>query len=326
MERIELHIETTSTTMSSISFPESYNDLPFTQIQTRHHPPEPSIIILTLHRPNNHNAFTPTMRDEIVKAYTLFDADPRVKCIVVTGHGRIFCAGADLDDGFGKGVNGGPDAEKVQEHRDGGGIAALAIHHCRKPSIAALQGPAVGIGITLTLPMNIRIAHSTAKIGFVFARRGLVMEACSSYFLPRLIGYSRAMQAVTTGATYPASDRVWDGLFAETCERSEDVVPAALKVAVDVVRNTSAVSTYLMKELMFRDRGSAEGQHLLDSRVIYELFGSADNTEGVQSFMEKRQAVFTGTMETTNVTGYPWWMPLDTSGRPKGATVGRAKI
>ncbi|CAE7218348.1 hypothetical protein P3342_013243 [Pyrenophora teres f. teres] len=309
-----------------MTLPESYNDLPFTQIQTRHHAPEPSVIILTLHRPNNHNAFTPTMRDEIIHAYTLFNADARVKCIVVTGHGRIFCAGADLDDGFGKGVHGGADAETVQEHRDGGGRVALAIHHSLKPTIGALQGPAVGIGITLTLPMNVRIAHSSAKIGFVFARRGLVMEACSSYFLPRLIGHSRAMQAVTTGATYPASHKVWDGLFAETCERAEDVLPTALRVAEDVVRNTSVVSTYLMKELMFRDKGSAEGQHLLDSRVIYELFGSPDNTEGVQSFMEKRQAVFTGTMENTNVTGYPWWMPLDTSTRPKGAPTGRPKI
>jgi len=104
---------------SPITLPTSYNDLPFTQIQTRHHDSDPSIIILKLHRPNNHNAFTPTMRDEIIQAYTLFDADARVKCIVVTGHGRIFCAGADLDDGFGKGVHGGADAEKVQEHRDG---------------------------------------------------------------------------------------------------------------------------------------------------------------------------------------------------------------
>ncbi|KAE8823430.1 hypothetical protein PTNB73_10028 [Pyrenophora teres f. teres] len=217
-----------------MTLPESYNDLPFTQIQTRHHAPEPSVIILTLHRPNNHNAFTPTMRDEIIHAYTLFNADARVKCIVVTGHGRIFCAGADLDDGFGKGVHGGADAETVQEHRDGGGRVALAIHHSLKPTIGALQGPAVGIGITLTLPMNVRIAHSSAKIGFVFARRGLVMEACSSYFLPRLIGHSRAMQAVTTGATYPASHKVWDGLFAETCERAEDVLPTALRVAEDV--------------------------------------------------------------------------------------------
>ena len=155
-----------------------------------------------------------------------------------------------------------------------GGRVALAIHHCRKPSIAALQGSAVGIGITMTLPMNIRIAYASAKIGFVFSRRGLIMEACSSFFLPRLIGHSRALQAVTTGSTYLASHKIWDGLFAEVCDKAEDVLPRALEVAEDVVKNTSGVSTYLMKELMYRDAGSPEGQHLLDSRVIYELFGS----------------------------------------------------
>ncbi|KAL6171157.1 hypothetical protein ACJQWK_04096 [Exserohilum turcicum] len=207
-----------------------------------------------------------------------------------------------------------------------GGRVSLAIHHCRKPSIAAIQGSAVGVGITMTLPMNIRIAAASSKIGFVFARRGIVMEACSSFYLPRLIGYSRAMQAVTTGSTYAATHKVWDGLFADVCEKPEQVLPRALEIAEDVVRNTSSVSTYLMKELMYRDRGSPEGQHLLDSRIIYELFGSPDNKEGVQSFMEKRQAAFTGTMDNTRVTGYPWWVPVDTLGRPKVAPTGGPKI
>lgn len=178
----------------------------------------------------------------------------------------------------------------------------------------------------MTLPANIRIAHSAAKIGFVFSRRGLVMEACSSFFLPRLIGHSRAMRAITTGATYRADDGIWDGLFAETLDRAEDVLPRALEVARDVVRNTSAVSTHLMKELMYRDAGSPEGQHLLDSRVIFELFGSPDNTEGVQSFLEKRQANFTGTLDNTKMTQYPWWMPLDILGRPRVAPMGKPKI
>jgi enoyl-CoA hydratase/carnithine racemase len=202
----------------------------------------------------------------------------------------------------------------------------LSIFHCRKPTIGALQGSAVGIGITMTLPMNIRVGYRNAKIGFVFARRGLIMEACSSFFLPRLIGHSRAMQAITTGATYLAGDKIWDGLFGELVDRPEDVLPKALEVAEDVVRNTSGVSTYLMKELMFRDTGSPEGQHLLDSRIIYELFGSPDNTEGVRSFLQKRPAEFTGSLESTNVTGYPWWMRLDTQGRSKVAPTSRAKI
>ncbi|KAF2853390.1 enoyl-CoA hydratase/isomeras-like protein [Plenodomus tracheiphilus IPT5] len=308
-----------------ISLPQSYNTLPFTQIRTQHHPAEPSIIILTLHRPENHNAFTDKMREEFEAAYAMFDVDDRVKCIVLTGSGRIFCAGADLGIGFGKGADeeGG---EKVVEHRDGGGRITLAIHNTRKPTIAALNGSAVGIGITMTLAANIRIAPRAAKIGFVFSRRGIVMEACSSFFLPRLIGYSRAMQAVTTGATYRADDGIWDGLFAETLERAEDVLPRALEVAGDVVRNTSSVSTHLMKELMWRDAGSPEGQHLLDSRIIFETFGSLDNTEGVQSFLEKRQAKFTGTFDNTKITQYPWWKPLDVLGRPKVAPVGKSKI
>jgi enoyl-CoA hydratase/carnithine racemase len=156
-----------------------------------------------------------------------------------------------------------------------GGRVALAIHHCRKPTIGALQGSAVGIGITMTLPMTIRIAYSQSKIGFVFSRRGLVMEACSSFFLPRLIGHSRALQAVTTGSTYLASDPIWSGLFAHTVDSPEKVLPKALEVASEVVKNTSVVSAYLMREMMYRGKGSAEETHLLDSRLIYELFESA---------------------------------------------------
>lgn len=122
--------------------------------------------------------------------------------------------------------------------------------------------------------MNIRIAYKDAKIGFVFSRRGLIMEACSSFFLPRLIGHSAASAVTTTGSTYLAKDKIWGPLFTELCDRPEDVLPKALSVAEDVVKNTSSVSTYLMKELMYRDTGSPEGQHLLDSRIIYELFGS----------------------------------------------------
>ncbi|KAJ4314416.1 hypothetical protein N0V94_006465 [Neodidymelliopsis sp. IMI 364377] len=313
--------------LPDITLPSSYSDLntTWTSIRTDAHPSEPSIIVLTLYRPGKHNAFTDTMRAEIEKAYAMFDVDERVKCIVVTGDGRIFCAGADLEVGFGGGV-GGEGAERLQDHRDGGGRVALSIHHCRKPTIGALQGSAVGIGITMTLPMNIRLCYRDAKIGFVFARRGLVMEACSSFFLPRLIGHSRAMQAITTGSVYLAKDKVFEGLFAELLDTPEAVLPRALEVAVEVVRNTSVVSTYLMKEMMYRDAGSPEGQHLLDSRVIYELFGSPDNSEGVQSFLEKRPAKFVGTMDNTNVTGCPWWMPIDTLGRAKVDPSGKPKM
>ncbi|KAF2677109.1 enoyl-CoA hydratase/isomeras-like protein [Lentithecium fluviatile CBS 122367] len=301
--------------------PTSYDHLPYTQIRTAHHAANPSIIVLTLHRPQNHNAFTPTMMHEIEAAYALFDIDDRVKCVVFTGgEGRIFCAGADLEMGF---VGG---AEPVGEHRDGGGRVVLAIAHCRKPTIGALTGSAVGVGITMTLPMNIRLTHRAAKIGFVFARRGLVMEACSSFYLPRLIGHSRAMQAITTGSTYLASDPVWNGLFAEVLDSPDDVLKRALQIAEDVVRNTSSVSTYLMKEMMFRDKGSPEATHLLDSRVLFELFSSADNKEGVKSFLEKRPPNFTGTMDNTDLSAYPWWNPIDVVRRPKFETPPKPKI
>ena len=169
-----------------LTLPKSYTSHPYKEIRLHHVPASSStvtpIIVLELYRPNNYNAFTDTIMHEMENAFQLFDVDDRVKCIVVTGYGKMFCAGADLDASF----VGGQEANR--DHRDGGGRVALVIHRCRKPVIGALQGSAVGIGITMTLPMNIRIACKDAKIGFVFARRGLIMEACSSFFLPRLIG------------------------------------------------------------------------------------------------------------------------------------------
>lgn len=169
-----------------LDLPSSYTSLPFKEIRVTHVPdssPEPTpVLVVTLYRPKNHNAFTGTMMAELEHVFTLIDVDDRIKCAIVTGQGRMFCAGADLSVGF----VGGQEDPRV--HRDGGGRVALAIHRCRKPIIGALNGSAVGIGITMTLPMSIRIAYEGAKIGFVFARRGIVMEACSSFFLPRLIG------------------------------------------------------------------------------------------------------------------------------------------
>jgi len=297
----------------TLQLPSSYASHPYQEIRL-HHVPEISkevtpTIILELYRPKNYNAFTNTMMRELEAAFTLFDVDDRVRCIVVTGYGRMFCAGADLETGF---VGG---QEHSRDHRDGGGRAVLAIHRCRKPVIAAMNGSAVGIGITMTLPMSIRIAYKDAKIGFVFARRGLVMEACSSFFLPRLIGFSKALHLVTTGATYPASHPLYNSLFSETVDTPEGVLPRALELADEIVKNTSSISTYLMREMMYRDTGSAEGQHLLDSRVIYELFGSKDNTEGVKAFLDKRPVKFTGTMQNDAPDAWPWYQTVDTGNR-----------
>jgi enoyl-CoA hydratase/carnithine racemase len=307
-----------------LSLPDSYETLPLKEIRISHHPagsPSPTpIVVLTLYRPGKHNAFTDTMMLELERAFQLFDVDNRIKCIVVTGHGRIFCAGADLATSFRR------TDEKINEHRDGGGRVSLAIHNCRKPTIAALNGAAVGVGITMTLPMAIRLAPKNAKIGFVFARRGLVMEAASSYFLPRLVGLSKAMHLVSTGATYPASHKLYESLFSETLDRPEDVLPRALEIAQGMADNCSGVAWALMRDMMWRNPGTAEETHLLDSRIIYEMFSSSDNKEGVKAFLEKRPVNFTGTVEKDAPGAYPWWTPVDVVERAKAQPIPKAKI
>jgi len=245
------------------------------------------------------------MASSLVTAFDLLSLDPRVKCIVVTGHGNFFCAGADLDAGLSY------ETDTLRTHRDGGGQVTMAIHRCRKPVIAAINGSAVGVGITMTLPMSIRIVSRRAKIGFVFARRGIVMEAASSYFLPRLIGFSRAMHLVTTGEVLPAGHELLRELFSEVVPEDK-VLERALEVAKVVSENTSGVSTGLMRDLMWRNPGTAEGTHLLDSKILLELFQAKDKKEGIDSFLEKRKPDFKGTMERDAPSVWPWWEPIDT--------------
>jgi len=218
---------------------------------------------------------------------------------------RCFCAGADLETGL------KASQDTVRTHRDGGGRVALAIYRCMKPVIAAINGSAVGVGVTMTLPMNIRIVSSKAKLGLVFARRGIVMEACSSFFLPRLIGYSKAMHLVTTGAVYPSTSPLFDGLFSEILE-PENVLPRALELADEISKNTSTVSTLLMKDMMWRGPSTAEETQLLTSKLLKELFEGRDKQEGVDAFLEKRQADFRGTLDEDAPSAWPWWKPIDT--------------
>lgn len=300
--------------------PESYTNLPFRHIKVSHVPessPTPTpVVLLTLNRPQQHNAFTDIMRGDIEKAYELFEADDRVKCIVITGAGKSFCAGADLSIGFVGGTSKDGKTqnakdEKDQDHRDGGGRFSLAIHRCSKPTVAAVNGSAVGIGATGVLPACIRVAYAKAKFGFVFSRRGLIMEAASSYFLPRLIGHSRALHVITTGSVYPADSPLFGTLFSELLPTPEATLQRALELADDIAKNTSVVSTKIMRDLMFRGPDSAEATHLLDSRVIHGMFGNKDNLEGVQSFLEKRPPKFEGRMPDEAPAAYPWWSPVD---------------
>lgn len=207
-----------------------------------------------------------------------------------------------------------------------GGRLSLALHSLHKPIITALNGSAVGVGITMTLPTNVRIVYSKAKIGFVFARRGIVMEGCSSFYLPRLLGYSRAMHLITTGSTFEASHEMVRGLFSELVERREDVLPRALQVAEEVVANTSAVSTSLMREMMFRGPSSPEEAHLLESKVLWEIFAGKDKAEGVDAFLEKREARFQGSMQGDAPRVWPWWDQVDTAYPTKVVKAGDSKL
>ncbi|RDW73123.1 putative enoyl-hydratase isomerase family protein [Coleophoma cylindrospora] len=297
-------------------FPSSYSSLSFQHIRVSHVPesaPSPTpVILITLYRPKNHNAFTDIMTEDLERAFIMLSLDPRVKAIVVTGYSppnapnQIFCAGADLDAGLSY------THDTARTHRDGGGRVALAIHRCTKPVIAAINGSAVGVGITMTLPMNIRIVSNKAKVGFVFARRGIVMEACSSYFLPKLIGLSKAMHLITTGSVYPSTHPLFSELFSEVVE-PDQVLARALELADDVAKNTSAVSTHLMKDLMWRNPGTAEATHLLDSKILLELFEGKDKKEGIDSFLQKRAPEFKASMDRDAPVAWPWWQPINTA-------------
>jgi len=308
-----------------VELPSSYATLDLPHVKVSHVPessPEPTpVLLLTLYRPQNNNAFTRQMQESITTFYTLVNSDKRVKVVVLTGHGKMFCVGADLDIGFlgGAGRAGAKATAKSErdiDHRDGGGRASLAIHQCSKPTVAAMQGSAVGVGITMCLPATIRIAYAKAKIGFVFSRRGIIMEACSHYFLPKLIGLSRALHLTTTGSVYPAEHPLMRELFSEICPTPEATVSRALELADEIAKNTSTVSTKLMRDMMYRGAGSAEEAHLLDSKLIHGLFGSKDNTEGVKSFFEKRPPNFTGTVEDMP-EHWPWWSQIDVGVVPK---------
>lgn len=309
-----------------VKLPSSYAKLELPDIKISHVPEssaEPTpVLVLSLNRPKNHNAFTRPMQDSMTYFYELVNQDPRVKCVVLTGSGKMFCAGADLDIGFGGGASkSGEKKETVRErevdHRDGGGRVSLAIHQCSKPTIAAIQGSAVGVGMTMVLPACIRVVYAKAKVGFVFARRGIVMEACSHYFLPKLIGLSRALHLTTTGGVYTADNPLLKELFSEVLPTPEATLARALELADEIAKNTSTVSTKLMRDMMYRGPTSAEEAHLLDSRILYGLFGTPDNLEGVKSFFEKRPPNFTGIMDNSVPEAWPWWSQVDVGALPK---------
>ncbi|YCK36315.1 enoyl-CoA hydratase-related protein [Actinomadura sp. ATCC 39365] len=266
------------------------------------------VATITLSRPERLNAFTLTMRAELISAFDLADADDEVRAVLVTGAGRAFCAGADLGGGGGT-FGHRAEAELVEgAPRDGGGTVALRIAASLKPVIAAINGPAVGVGVTMTLPMDIRLAAESARFGFVFARRGIVTEAASSWFLPRVVGISRAMEWAVTGRVFPAAEAL-EGRLVSRVLPDEDLLPAAYALGREIADNTSAVSVAAVRRLMWSGLSAASPweAHAADSRLMAELGGAADTVEGVTAFLEKRPADFPMKVSTDLPPGVPTW-------------------
>lgn len=259
-----------------------------------------NIATVTLHRPDKMNAFTGVMMNELLQVFDEIDADDNVRAVIVTGSGRAFCAGADLSHGadtFSDGKLSGQTPTSVR--RDGGGMVTLRMFRCNKPIIGAINGAAVGIGATMTLPMDIRIAADSAKMGFVFTRRGIVPEACSSWFLPRLVGISQAQEWVLTGRVFLADEALRGGLV-RSIHPQEELLQVARELAKEIVDNAAPVSVALARQMMWRMLGASHPMeaHRVDSRGIQERGRSADTREGVMSFLQKRPAVFSDKVTT----------------------------
>jgi enoyl-CoA hydratase/carnithine racemase len=281
-----------------------------------------NVATLTLHRPDKLNAFTGVMMSEMIDSFDRADADDQVRAVIVTGAGRAFCAGADLSAGAktfdyadrsdrpekaGAEVNGEVDwsSEAV---RDGGGRLTLRIFESKKPVIGAINGAAVGVGATMQLPMDIRIASETARFGFVFARRGIVPEACSSWFLPRIVGISKAMEWCATGRVFDAQEALAGGLVSRVV-KPEELLGVAQALAREIAENTAPVSIALTRQMLWRMLGADHPMeaHKIDSRAIYARGRQGDAREGVVSFLEKRPAKFPDRVSQDMPVFYPWW-------------------
>lgn len=270
------------------------------------------IATVTLHRPDKMNAFTRTMMDEIIAAMDAIDADDAVRAVIFTGHGdRAFCAGADLtpDDGA-KPFASGEAVEDLSDAtvRDGGGRLTLRLFNSTKPLIAACNGAAVGVGATMQLAMDIRLAADTARYGFVFARRGIVPEACSSWFLPRLVGIQQALEWTYTGRVFDAQEALEAGLV-RSVHPQDKLMGEARALAREIAENTSAVSIALTRAMMWRLSAAEHPMmaHRVDSRAIYRMSKTADAAEGVASFLEKRPPAFPLKPSRDMPDFYPWW-------------------
>jgi enoyl-CoA hydratase/carnithine racemase len=280
---------------------------------------EDRILTITLNRPDKLNAITHQMNNEIIDALDRADADDEVRVVIMTGSGRAFCAGADMSAGAdtfdydarseGSGAGRADEVDWSDPRiRDGGGLVSLRIYECVKPVIGAINGAAVGQGVTMTLPMDVRLASDNARFGFVFSRRGIVPEACSTYFLPRLVGVAQALRWMYAGRVFGASEALRGGLV-EAVHPPERLLEAAREIAREIVDHTAPVSVALIRQMVWRLLGADHPMeaHKLESRGVYALGQLADSREGVVSFLEKRAPEFSLKPSEDMPGFYPWW-------------------
>ena len=275
---------------------------------------EDGIATITLNRPDKMNAFTAKMRDELVMLFDETDSDDAVRAVIITGAGRAFCAGADLSSGgktfdYASRSDAAREAMRVGDvYRDGGGVTTLRIFKSLKPVIGAINGAAVGIGVTMQLPMDIRLASTDARFGFVFARRGIVPEAASSWFLSRVVGMQTALEWCYTGRVFNAQEALERGLV-RSLHAPADLLPAARALAREIADNTAPVSVALTRQMLWRMAGADHPMqaHRIDSRAIQARGQSADAREGVSSFLEKRQPVYPDKVSKDMPAFFPWW-------------------
>ena len=266
---------------------------------------EDNILTITLNRPERLNAFNGQMSSEVHNALDRADADDNVKAIIFTGAGRGFCAGADLSSGS-ETFDYESDGRGI--HPDGGGVLTLRLFECLKPVISACNGPAVGVGATMQCAMDIRMASDKARYGFVFSKRGIVPEACSSWFLPRCVGINTALEWAYSGRIFDAQEAL-EKRFVRSIHKENDLMPAARDLAHEFAEQTSSVSVTMIRHMMWKMLGADHPMeaHKIDSRGVYFTGKSEDAHEGVQSFLEKRPAEFSGKVSTDMPEFFPWW-------------------
>ncbi|MFC5677110.1 crotonase/enoyl-CoA hydratase family protein [Aeromicrobium endophyticum] len=267
------------------------------------------VATIELNRPEQLNSITSLMVDELVAVFAQTNDDPDVRAVVVTGRGKAYCAGADLSGGS-KSLDAEERgwAEEVDDFRDGGGLITLNIFASTKPVIGAVNGVAAGLGATMLLPMDFILAAESARFGFVFAKRGIVPEACSTWFLPKKVGLSKAAEWFYTGRMVSSSEALDAGLV-RSVHPADELLPAAYALAREIVENTSPVAVGMIRQMLWRFAGTDHPMdaHRVDSRLNYELGTTPDVVEGITSFLEKRPPRFPGTLPADAPASYPWW-------------------